>query len=127
MGVWGVGILENDYAADFLDSYLDSCSIEQLDMILKEVNSSSFVDADVAMEALVAICIVLSVNNSYCKEEIYKKIEKCNNFNKLSKLLPKAKEALDKIYNSSSSELYELWQESGNFKEWRELYDKLSS
>ena len=126
MGVWGVGILENDYAADFLDSYLDSCSIEQLDMILKEVNSSSFVDADVAMEALVAICIVLSVN-SYCKEEIYKKIEKCNNFNKLSKLLPKAKEALDKIYNSSSSELYELWQESGNFKEWRELYDKLSS
>ena len=126
MGVWGVSILENDYAADFLDSYLDSCSIKQLDKILKEVNSSSFVDADVVMEALVAICIVLSVDNIYCKEEIYKKIEKCNNFNKLSKLLPKAKEALDKIY-SSSSELYELWQESGDFKEWRELYDKLSS
>lgn len=126
MGVWGVGILENDYAVDFLNSYLDSCSIKQLDKILKEVNSSSFVDADVAMEALVAICIVLSIEKSYCKEEIYKKIEKCNNFNHLQKLLPKAKEALDKIY-SSSSELYELWQESDDFKEWREFYDKLNS
>ena len=44
MGVWGVGILENDYATDFLDSYLDNCSMKQLDKILKEVNSSSFID-----------------------------------------------------------------------------------
>jgi len=123
MGAWGIKALENDTALDWVAGLADkedaSIIEEALEVIQKA--GSEEIDAPEAEEALAACeVIALLQGNSDCDSD-YEGVEawvKSVSFKLSRELSEKARRVIDRILRQPS-ELYDLWEESGELDEWK--------
>lgn len=134
MGAWGIKNFENDDAQDFAYDVMEEGKSKIKDALLK-INKSnhSFIDATESQEALAAAEIIAAAKNNPAKDLpedmkdwlnkndvlTYKKFL----FRKSVNLVQLAEEAIHKILENS--ELKELWEESGEFEEWKAVQDDI--
>ncbi|HEX2584193.1 MAG TPA: DUF4259 domain-containing protein, partial [Steroidobacteraceae bacterium] len=122
MGTWSHDAFGNDTACDWAAGLSESTDLSLVKKAIKAVveNTSDYLDAQVAKEALAGIEIIARLrgnagyHNAYTKsvDEWVAKV----NLDPSLKLLQDATASLDVIV-SDKSELKELWSE-GNVKEW---------
>ena len=133
MGAWGIGNFENDEASDWVWDLVKSKDKDFLHETLARAVGGELSNSSTCAEALAAAEVTLAGLN---KEADNLPDEAADWLNKGTGLLRKkvkvfgpqdailAQEAVQRI--SSSSELLDLWIESGNDSEWLELQNKLS-
>ena len=122
MGVWGVGVFENDDARDWLDQLLENGDVTFLRnalMIVKE--QKSYLELPECCKALAAAEVVASAIGrkalalpSQVEEWLYGK-----DLVEIRRLVPLAREVTKRV--KSDSELRELWDESHNTADWYDV------
>lgn len=123
MGVWGVGNFENDSAGDWLYEFGENPTKEFLEKTLNTVFEEEYLDSDIASEALSAIeAITLIKGNSKEDEEDIENVD----FEALKKdfdktLFDKSTKCVNRILEKNNNELYELWEESESFEDWKNV------
>jgi hypothetical protein len=120
MGAWGIGNFENDAAGDWLYEFGENPTKEFLEQTLETVFKEEYLDSDIASEVLASIeSITLIMGNS--EEELenidFDTLE--NNFD--TALFDKSIKCIDRILEKENNELYELWEESESFEDWKKI------
>ncbi|MFV0505976.1 MAG: DUF4259 domain-containing protein [Bacteroidales bacterium] len=119
MGAWGTGILENDTAGDWLFDFEENQSVEFLAETLDAVFEDDYLDSDVASEALAAIELVLFILKDE-DDDRFEDLELTLSKDQLdSPILKKCIKCIERIQDKNNNELYELWEESDSFEEWK--------
>lgn len=123
MGTWGYGVFENDDASDFMYDFVDSDPIEYIKNAFEKY-SSDYLEVDEAHKILISaavldIAIKGTEYSDFHYDEYAPLIEKVKGL-EVDVLVSPALKALDRVLNDTS-ELYELWQESGLFSEWHQV------
>lgn len=125
MGVWGVGIFENDDALDLLTALVKSQNIYLVDKILQAALGAQYLEQKEASCALAAAEVVASIKNanySYVPSSAVKWIRK----QKITNIENKVHLALKAVQRvRTDSELRNLWIESRNEPEWFMAVDSL--
>jgi hypothetical protein len=131
MGAWGVGIFENDTAADFVHEIVKSRDFNAINASLSKVVSSGidYLEAPDAEEALVAAEVVFrakfsSRDQGVCSEQIEMWVKENASLVPSDELVVKAKTAVSRVL-TEPSELLELWQESDEFNTWKNNVESL--
>ncbi len=123
MGAWGIGNFENDSAGDWLYEFEENPTKDFLKKTLEAVFKEEYLDSDIASEALSAIeAITLIMGNSKEDEEELESIDfdvLKNQFNR--PLYDKSINCINRILEKSNNELYELWEESESFEDWKHV------
>jgi hypothetical protein len=125
MGAWGEGVLENDYALDWLGDLQDQPELATVTIALAEAaNGDDYVDADAGCAALVAAELVAAALGRSKEERL----------NTLAAALPGlsdhaglAAQAVDRIADGEHSELTDLWTEDGPNPDWERVLTDLRS
>ena len=124
MGAWGVDILENDAAQDFIAAILDEKNLgmieEAIDRVLRAGDDE--VEAPDAEEAIAAVDIIARLLQRDEDDEIEEGDELAEWVSACEEepndvLVENARKALERIL-TDPSELLELWQESDDFETW---------
>jgi len=123
MGAWGTGNFENDSAGDWLYEFGENPTKEFLEKTLNTVFEEEYLDSDIASEALSAIeAITLIKGNSKEDEEDLENVDfeaLKKDFNKT--LFDKSTKCVNRILEKNNNELYELWEESESFEDWKNV------
>lgn len=132
MGAWGMKPFENDGAGDF---EAELCLLHPNDpdfllSILESVDQEEYLEVDTG-QAIIACAAVLAYMNGLEDDQMPERIrvwvEKNRTYNTAS-MIPLALHALDRVtQDAESSEIYDLWQESEYFDEWKESVDQIRS
>lgn len=132
MGARGIGNFENDDAGDWVYDLEKSKDKSILHKALNSVlKNSEYIEAPECCEALAAaevICSGLSSEHSSMSEEVIKWLNKKPGLFKKSITFDaidaqKSIAAINKILKSS--ELKELWEETNEFEEWKNIENRL--
>jgi len=129
MGAWGIKNFENDTAGDWLYDFEENSTIEFLEETLDAVFLEQFLDGDIASAALAAMEAVTLIkgNSRENAEEIenvtIKLIEKKLDRNFYNKCI----QVIDRILSKENNELFELWEESDLFTEWKNVVSDLKT
>ena len=129
MGTWGVDAFENDTANDWAYDLLETNDLSFVESTLDTVisNSSNYIDANIACEALAACEVIARSNGKFGKIDAY--TENVDEWvqsvgiKPSSALVSKASNVIDKILGEKS-ELVELWDGD---EEWLESVANLKS
>lgn len=132
MGAWGYKNFENDTALDFLEDISETKNKRMIYKIFDEtMDESGFLEATTCSEALAAaemICLITEGDLEVLPTSVidwYKNgvglFKKKVNFS--SAELKKAACVVEKII--SDSELKDLWSESDDFSEWKQVNEEL--
>jgi hypothetical protein len=132
MGAWGMGIFDNDTACDWAYSLEESNDLSVVEDAIETVLSvdSDYLEAPDAEEALAACEVIARLRGNFGDRNSYTEtVDNWVSGNSLKvprELIEKAKAAIARII-SDSSELAELWTESGDYEEWKHNIDNLLS
>lgn len=132
MGAWGMGIFDNDTACDWAYSLEESNDLSVVEDAIETVLSvdSDYLEAPDAEEALAACEVIARLRGNFGDKNSYTEtVDNWVSGNSLKvprELIEKAKAAIARII-SDSSELAELWTESGDYEEWKHNIDNLLS
>ena len=123
MGAWGIGNFENDSAGDWLYEFGENPTKKFLEKTLDIVFKEEYLDSDIASEVLASIeSITLIMGNSKEDEEELENIDfdtLKNDFDTV--LFDKSIKCVNRILEKSNNELYELWEESESFEDWKNV------
>jgi len=121
MGAWGIGNFENDSAGDWLYEFGENPTKVFLEKTLKVVFEEEYLDSDIASEVLASIeSITLIMGNSKEDKEDLENIDfdtLKNDFDTV--LFDKSIKCIERILEKENNELYELWEESESFEDWK--------
>lgn len=132
MGAWGLGIFDNDTACDWAYSLEESNDLSVVESAIDAVLSeeSDYVEASEAEEALAACEVIARLKGHFGERNSYTEtVDNWVSSNRIEvpqALIEKAKGAIARIL-SDSSELVELWKESGDYEEWKRTVENLLS
>jgi hypothetical protein len=128
MGAWGFKNFENDSASDWLYYFSEKCTLKFLLKTIKAVQKEKdYLDSDVSSECLAAIesiAIIKGVSSEDIEEleEVnIKKVEKELNQDIYKECII----SIDRILSKENNELYELWEESESFEDWKKEVEYL--
>ena len=131
MGAWGTGVFDNDTACDWaygLEGQTDLGLIERtLDVALAADEGLDASDAEEALAAAETVARLQGhwgVRNSYTAN-VDAWVEKTG-LPPSPTLASKAHAAIDRVL-AETSEIVELWEESGELDEWKRVVDELRS
>ena len=133
MGAWGTGVFDNDTACDWVGELVESSDLSRIETTLDNVlqAGSGYLEAPEAEEALAAAEVVARLQGNWGVRDVYTApvdewVEE-NNLVPTEDLVQKAIRAIDRIL-APSSELLELWEETGDDLEaWKASLDDLRS
>ncbi len=123
MGAWGIGNFDNDSASDWLYDFGENSTKDFLEKTLDAVFEEEYLDSDIASEALSAIeAIALIMGDSKEDKEELENVD----FDTLKRsfdttLFDKSVKCIDRILEKNNNELYELWEESESFEDWKNV------
>ncbi|MFQ1700556.1 DUF4259 domain-containing protein [Loktanella agnita] len=132
MGAWGVGSLENDSSQDWLIEFCENgvpVAVETLDAA-DESRDDGYIDADVG-SGIVALAELLAASlgkpDPALSDQIAAPVGQYKaDLLALQGLKPRLITALGAVMsNSEMSELYDLWDEAGEFEAWAAQMDAL--
>lgn len=125
MGAWGAGSFENDDAMDFV-AELEDAGLEPVEAALQKVLDAEAIEAPDASVALAA-AEAMAVLRNRPAENLPPEVLEWAKIGRRLRLTPaffeKAKSAVQRV--KDSSELKELWDESGDAAEWQAKVDDL--
>lgn len=131
MGAWGTGVFDNDTACDWaygLEGQTDLGLVERtLDVALANDEGLDASDAEEALAAAETVARLQGhwgVRNSYTAN-VDAWVEKTG-LHPSPALARKAHAAIDRVLDETS-EIVELWEESGELDEWKRVVDELRS
>jgi uncharacterized protein DUF4259 len=132
MGAWGHLNFENDTALDLVYE-IEEKGADRIKNAIEAINSreeDSFLDSDLCSEALAAIEYIAAVKDKASEdfpEDAEEWLTPANKENLLAirNLIPKSKQAIDRIQNNS--ELKDLWEETEDFNEWTKVLEDLAT
>jgi hypothetical protein len=114
MGAWGLGVFENDSAADWIGELLGSNGTSAIAAALEIVASADdYIEVDEGSAALAAI-EVLNLMKGVGPESVPDPVSEWVEQNlgqNVSRLIPLAKRALGKVADAKLSEVAQLWLE----------------
>jgi hypothetical protein len=125
MGAWGTGNFENDDALDWIGELQSSKDLAPIFAAFSEVTEGSYLEAPDCANALAAAEVVAAYKGNPSKD-LPNEIANWVSSNRLSvdnELIVTAKNVVNKI--RQSSELRELWEESGSLDEWEDVIGDL--
>jgi hypothetical protein len=131
MGAWGTGIFDNDTAADFGWAITEG-GVPVIQKALDKALAATegCIDGDDALtEALAAAEAVAKMKGRGGPQTAY--TEELDNWIARSKIVPskelveKARRAVARVL-TEPSELLDLWRDSEDFEEWKQVVDDLS-
>ena len=124
MGAWGVGVFENDTACDYAAEIAETTSTARLESTLDRilVVGESSPESPECEEALAAAEIVARLKGNFgdrtaYTEEIDKWVERVK-LKPSDSLVEKARRTVTRIA-AGTSELHDLWSESGELESWK--------
>jgi len=126
MGAWEIGNFDNDTAGDWLYEFGENPTKNFLEKTLDAVFEEEYIASDVASEALAAIEVISIIkNNSKENKEELEDLEDVD-LEVLKKeidatLYNKSIKCIDLILDKMNSELYDLWEESDSFEDWKNV------
>ena len=131
MGTWGLGIFDNDAAADFASTVADGGGIDALQETIDRVLAAgdSYLEASDAQEALAAADIVARLRGSPGQTSAYS--EDVDSWITSSgavasdALARNAKQVIARVL-AEPSELLEEWAGSEEFEGWKHAVDDLA-
>ncbi len=131
MGTWGLGIFENDAAADFASTVADGGGIDALSETIDRVLAAgdSYLEASDAQEALAAADIVARLRGSPGQQSAYS--QDVDSWVTTSgavasdELARSARRAIARVL-AEPSELLEEWVGSDDFEGWKRAVDDLA-
>lgn len=122
MGIWGIGIFDNDDAMDFIEQLLLVNDISSLrDALYKVVEPQSYLEVPECCIALAAIAVIAAM-----KDKDYSllpnsakrwAIDMNSSIN--AKLIGLAQKAIQSI--ATESELHDLWSKSDSYNDWAKV------
>jgi hypothetical protein len=130
MGAWGNLAFDNDTACDWsydLEKSTDLSLVEQALTELEEIGEE-YLDQDIACGALAACEVIARLQGNFGYQNAY--TESVDKWVKKVKIVPtpalikRASAAIDRILGDKS-ELYELWDETGEGDDWRATVEDL--
>lgn len=132
MGAWGHLNFENDTALDLVYE-IEEKGADRIKNAIEAINSreeDAFLDSDLCSEALAAIEYIAAVKEKASEdfpEDAEEWLTPANKENLLAirNLIPKSKQAIDRIQHNS--ELKDLWEETEDFNEWTKVLEDLST
>jgi len=125
MGASGIGNFENDDASDWIYELEESSGFELLKATLQEVlDTAEELESPICCQALAAAEVVAALGGlpGELPEEVVEWIKKADR-PKDDQLKKLATQAVQRI--ALSSELKELWEESGDVESWMEQVQEL--
>lgn len=132
MGAWGHLNFENDTALDLVYE-IEEKGADRIKNAIEAINSreeDSFLDSDLCSEALAAIEYIAAAKDKASEdfpEDAEDWLTPANKENLLAirNLIPKSKDAIDRIQNNS--ELKDLWEETEDFNNWTKVLEDLAT
>jgi hypothetical protein len=132
MGAWGHLNFENDTALDLVYE-IEEKGVDRIKNAIEAINSreeDSFLDSDLCSEALAAIEYIAAAKGKVSEdfpEDAEEWLTPANKENLLAirNLIPKSKQAIDRIQHNS--ELKDLWEETEDFNEWTKVLEDLAT
>jgi hypothetical protein len=119
MGTWGIGPFENDTAADWAWALEEASDLAPIEAALDAVGSGSYLDADLAAEAIAAVEVLAALRGrptTGLPDEVRAWVA-AHAQAVPDALLVDARRAVDAV--AEHSELRELWEESDEYAAWR--------
>lgn len=118
MGTWGIDIFDNDAAMDWLYSFRNHPTKEELNSTLENIiNNNTYIELDDGAAALAAAEIIAAIkgkkSNSYPED-----LKIFSDLPVTEALTNNAIKAIDIICESEESELRQLWKETEYFDNW---------
>jgi hypothetical protein len=126
MGAWGAGVLENDYALDWLGDLEEQPELATVTIVLSEAASDDedYLDADTGAAALVAAELVAAALGRSSEERLRSLAASLPGLTDHAGL---AAQAVDRVADGEHSELTDLWTEDGPNPEWAAVLADLRS
>lgn len=128
MGTWGIGIFDNDTAADWAYQLEGCTDLSVIDTTLNNALHADYLDADYACEALAAIETITRLQRrggeKYAYSEAVDQWVAENPFEVPQTIIDKALKAIE-LTLGANSELLELWAETDEFDAWQNEIDEL--
>lgn len=123
-----MGNFENDSASDWLYEFKENPTKDFLEKTLDAIFKEEYLDSDVALEALSAIEAITLIKGKSKEDEELENID----FDVLKKefdssLYHKSAKCIDRILDKNNNELYELWEESESFEDWKNVISGLKN
>lgn len=137
MGTWDANNFGNDGACDFASDIIEGDKSLIKDAIIKivELDNENYLEAPDCENALAAIEFIATFKGNAPAdlpeeaEDWIKKNDllnfKTGFFGKQIDIVDLSKKAIDRILNNS--EMKELWEESGEFEEWKKILENLKN
>ena len=125
MGAWGVGIFQNDDAADWIWELEESKGHELLETTFETINQAQYreaPDSSCALAAAEVVSALIGKPMANIPEEVTNWVSS-NPIKVNSKLLSAANAAVDHIL--VDSELKELWEETDDYSHWQSILKNL--
>jgi len=125
MGAWGIGNFANDAAGDWLYEFGENPTKEFLEKTLEAVFQEEYLDSDTASEALSAVEAITLIKGNSKEDEEEEELENID-FDALKKgfdttLFDKSIRCINRVLDKNNNELYELWEESESFEDWKKV------
>jgi hypothetical protein len=128
MGAWGTGNFDNDTALDWSFELEETDDLSLVESTINSALDEEYIDSDIGTEVLVAIEVLARLKGNFGTEDPYSedvdRWVKSHPIEIDKQLTDKAKNLLDLIV-SEKSELYELWEETEDFKIWKNMVNDL--
>lgn len=118
MGAWGVGPLENDFAADIECDIEDSEDLSTLiNGVLSKYNEGAYIEADLGSESLALGALLVGVDlEDESEHAAASRLQECITPEQRSVL----KQLVTETLYGGQSELAELWGDEGQLEAWQE-------
>jgi len=124
LGAWDVDSFGNDTAIDWTFGLEEVSDLSLVGAALGAVmdTGTDYLDADLACKAIAACEVVARLRGNWGKRDAYtESVDQWVSANQLPvspALMEKVGIVIDRILQESS-ELFELWEESGDFENWK--------
>ena len=127
-GAWGVGSFDNDGALDWIDQCLESRDTAAIVLALNTSLKAKMIEEPDGAAAIAAAEVVAASMGKPGKDfpDSLRAWLQLQSKEKIAKLGPSARKALERIRDPKLSELKQLWSQS-NSKQWDERLVKLQS
>ncbi len=121
MGAWEITNFANDTAMDWISDFEENSSVSFLLQTILAVFEDEYLDSDIASEALAAIEVVAAAKGrpaSDFPEEIGAVQLASLAASIDAKVIETCKKSIHRIIKEEDNELFELWEESDQGKDW---------
>lgn len=132
MGAWGLDTFENDTASDWAFMLEETDDLSAVQAALQAVIDvdEDYLDSDLACEGLAACEVVARLKGNWGLRDVYSEpVDKWVEAHPITPDTAVVEQALfvTKRVLAPPSELLELWEESGEVKEWIEKVNNLKN